>query len=50
MHAVNKRLLYAVIYLQQQPDILCINDVKSCYDHIVYQVVTMEMQRLGMPS
>ena len=50
MHAVNKRLLYAVIHLQQQHDILCINDARSCYDHIVHQVVTMEMQRLDMPS
>ena len=28
VHAANKRLLYEVIHLQWQPDILCSNDAK----------------------
>ena len=29
IHTVNKQLLYDVIHLQRQPDILCSNDAKS---------------------
>ena len=41
MNAVNKRLLYNVIHLQRQYDILCSNDAKSCYDCIVHPVASM---------
>ena len=49
MHAVNKKILYNVIHLQQQPDILCGNDAKSCYKHIVHSVVSTAMKLLGIP-
>ena len=50
MRAVNKQLIYDVIHLQQQPSILCSNDAKSLYEHIVYSVASMTMQLLGIPA
>ena len=50
MHAVNKQLLYNLIHVQRQPDILCDNDTKSCYDCIVHQVAIMEIKLLFMPA
>ena len=50
MHAVNKQLLYNLIHIQHQPDTLCDNDTKSCYDCIVNQVESMAIQQLFMPA
>ena len=50
INAVNKGLIYGMIHLQWQPDILCINGSKYCYDHIVHSMASVKMQQLGMTA
>ena len=50
MYPVKKSLVYDVMHLQRQPDIIYRNDAKSSYDGIVQFVLNMEMKRLRMPA
>ena len=50
IHAVKKRLIYDTIDLKQKPDILCNNDAKYYYYHIVNSVAIITMQLLLMPA
>ena len=46
---INKRLVYDLAHLQWRPIVLCSNDAKLCYDHII-SIASLAMQCLGMLS
>ena len=41
--AVNKRLLYDLVYLMRRLIVLYRNDTKSCYDRIVHSIASMSL-------
>ena len=47
-HILNKRFSYDIIQQLQCPGALCSNDAKSCNDRILYVIVLMVFQRLGI--
>ena len=48
--SVNNRLMYDLMRQHRHGGILCSNDAKSCYDRIVHSVLSLSLQRLGVPS
>ena len=48
MHAVKKRMIYDMINLEWQTDILCRNGAKSLHDRIEHSLASMDMKQLGM--
>ena len=49
-HALNKRLVLDNIRLNKIPAIYCANDVKSCYDRIIFMVAYLTLRRFGIPA
>ena len=47
--SVNNRLMYDLMRQTRQGGIICANDAKSCYDRIVHSVLSLSLQRLGVP-
>jgi hypothetical protein len=43
--ALNKVLMFDLIRQARRNAVLCSNDVKRCYDRIIYAVVTIVMQQ-----
>ena len=44
-----KKLYYDALQILRINGFLCSNDAKSCYDRITHSVVSLAMQRVGMP-
>ena len=47
--AVNKKFLFDLALLSHMPLTICRNDAKSCFDWTVHSVLSLEIQRMGMP-
>ena len=47
--SVNNRIMYDLMRQHRHGGILCSNDAKSCYDRIVHSVLSLSLQRLGVP-
>ena len=47
--SVNNRLMYDLMRQHRHGSILCSNDTKSCYYRIVHLVLSISLQRLGVP-
>lgn len=47
--SVNNRLMYDIKRQTKQGGIICTNDAKSCYDRLVHSILSLSLQRLGIP-
>ena len=48
--SVNNRLMYDLMCQTHQGSIVCANDAKLCYNRIMHSVLSLSLQRLGVPS
>ena len=48
MHAVNKVLSFDIIWQYKIPAMMCSNNAKSCYDHVVHSVASLCFQHQGI--
>ena len=46
---VNNRLIYDLMRQTRHGGVICSNDAESCYDRIVHSVLSLSLQRLGVP-
>ena len=44
-----KTLFFDVLRMKRQDDFLCSNDTKACYDRITHSIVSLALQRVGLP-
>ena len=47
--SVNNRLMYDIMRQTRKGGIVCSNDAQSCYDRIVHSVLSLSLQRIGVP-
>jgi hypothetical protein len=49
-HCLNKCISFDIIRQYKKPAVICVNDMKGCYDRIVHSVASICMQRLGVTN